>query len=136
MDERIKNLLDKAQLNLPTTREILAEVESKLEIQFPDQYINFMLESNGAEGNVGNNSYLAIWTAEQLVILNEEYAVNEFTPGLVYFGSDGGGMAYAFDKRVGSMPIVEFPFESINIEDVKLCGNTFVDFLQCLFDNK
>jgi len=136
MDERIKKLLDKAQLNSPTTREILAEVESKLEIQFPDQYISFMLESNGVEGNVGKNSYLAIWTAEQLVILNEEYAVNEFTPGLVYFGSDGGGMAYAFDKRVGGMPIVEFPFESINIEDAKHCGNTFAEFLQCLFDKK
>lgn len=136
MDDMIKKILDKAQLNLPATREILAEVESKLEIQFPDQYISFMLESNGVEGTVGNNSYVAIWTAEQLVILNEEYAVNEFTPGLVYFGSDGAGMAYAFDKRVGNMPIVEFPLKSINIEDAKHCGNTFMNFLQGLFDEK
>lgn len=103
-------------------------------IHFPDQYISFVLESNGVEGSIGSCSYLAIWPAEQLAILNEEYAVNEFSPGLVYFGSDGGGMAYAFDRRDGKMQIVEIPFESIDIGDIKLLGNTFVDFWQCLYD--
>lgn len=135
MDKRIVQLIRKLQLNMPTNREILDDAESKLEIRFPDQYINFMLESNGLEGKIGNSSYLVIWPAEQIVILNEEYAVNEFTPGLVYFGSDGGGMAYAFDKRDGEMSVVEFPFESIDIKDTKLIGKTFIDFLQSLYDH-
>jgi hypothetical protein len=130
MDEDVKKFIDRMDLNPPTTEEFLKDVEVKLGIRLPDQYKEFMLESNGAEGNVGTNSYLAIWPIEQIVQLNEEYAVNEFTPGLVYFGSDGGGMAYAFDNRVKETPIVEFPFESINIEDAKLCGNTFNEFLQ------
>ncbi len=132
MDEYIKSLLGGMELNPPTTKEVMKEIEEHLRIKFPDEYMNFMLESNGAEGNVGANSYLVIWSNDQIVQLNEAYSVNEFTPGLVYFGTDGGGMAYAFDNRSDGTPIVEFPFESIHVEDAKLCGNTFVEFLQYL----
>ena len=134
MDEKIKSLLAGMESSLPTTREVMEEAETQLRIKLPDQYMDFMLESNGAEGNVGDKSYLAIWSAEQIVQLNEAYAVNEFTPGLVYFGSDGGGIAYAFDNRAEGTPIVEFPFESIHVEDAKLCGNTFVEFLKYLYN--
>lgn len=98
MDEIMKKLIDRMELNPPTARNALMDVEAKLGIKLPDQHISLMMESNGAEGNIGS-SYLAIWAVEQIVQLNEGYAVNEFTPGLVYFGSDGGGMAYAFENR-------------------------------------
>ncbi|MDA8146762.1 MAG: hypothetical protein M0Z27_11975, partial [Thermaerobacter sp.] len=91
-----------------------------------------MLEANGGEGMIGDNSYLVIWPAEQIIQLNEAYSVNEFTPGLVYFGSDGGGMAYAFDTKDDRTRIVELPFESIHAEDAKFCGQTFTEFLQYL----
>lgn len=133
MDDILKKLIEKMELNPPTTSSALTDVEAKLRIKLPNQYIDFMMESNGAEGNIGR-SYIAIWAAEQIVQLNEGYAVNEFTPGLVYFGSDGGGMAYAFDNRTENVSIVVIPFESIHIEDAKMCGKTFVEFLQYLFN--
>jgi hypothetical protein len=129
MDENLKKLVYGMNLNVPTTREALAGLESKLRIKLPNQYINFMMQSNGAEGSIGN-SYLVIWPIENIEQLNVDYAVNEFTPGLVYFGSDGAGMAYAFDNREENTTIVEFPFESIHIEDAKLRGKTFLEFLQ------
>lgn len=133
MDEDIKKLTAGMDVNPPAADELLNDVETKLNISFPEQYKKFMLVSNGAEGIVGQNSYLAIWPIEQIVQLNEEYAINKFTPGLVYFGSDGGGMAYAFDYRLEDSPIIEFPFESIKIEDAKFCGKTFVEFLKNLY---
>ena len=133
MDANVKKLIEGMELNPQTTRSALTDVETRLGIKLPDQYINFMMESNGAEGNIGS-SYLAIWTAEQIAQLNKDYAVNDFTPGLVYFGSDGGGMAYAFDNRTDLISIVEFPFDSIHIEDAKTCGNTFLEFQQFLFN--
>lgn len=92
-----------------------------------------MLESNGAEGSIGENSYLAIWSVEEIVPLNKDAKVEEFTPGLVFFASDGGGMAYAFNKREENVSIVEIPDDSIHIEDAKLIGKTFNDFLQNLY---
>lgn len=132
LDERIKKLISGLELTPPATIQQLKEVESKLGVVFPTQYVEFMLWSNGAEGKVGN-SYLVIWPLDQLIPLNEDYAVEEFTPGLIYFGSDGGGMAYAFDKRVENVPVVEFPFESIHINDAKHCGNNFNEFLEYLY---
>lgn len=132
MDARIMKLIGEMALNPPSINEILMTIEKTLDICFPLQYKDFMLFTNGAEGPIGSDSYLVIWSIEEIIPLNEAYAVNEFTPQLLYFGSDGGGMAYAFDLRQQHYPIVEIPFESIHIDDAKLCGNTFNEFLQNL----
>lgn len=126
-------LLGKLNLNEPATLDLITQVESQLGLRFPKQYVDFLLKSNGAEGWVGQ-SYVAIWPIEQVIPYNSGYAVEEFTPGLIYYGSDGGGMAYAFDKRSVQMPIVEFPFELIHIEYARQCGKTFSEFLQALYD--
>ena len=133
MKKDIRKFIKKMDLNPPATEESLKAIETKLKISFPAQYRDFILESNGAEGPIGKNSHLIIWPVEEIIQLNE--GREEFTPGLVHFGSDGGGEGYAFDKRVKEMPIVKIPTDSINIdEDAELCGNTFNEFLQHLFN--
>ena len=134
MIEKIKQLLQEMKFNPPATEIDLRNVEKEIGMSFPPQYKEFMLESNGAEGSVGDNSYLAIWSVEEIVPLNEAGGVEQFTPGLVYFASDGGGTAYAFDKRTENVSIVETPDDSIDIEEAELCGNTFMEFLQYLYD--
>jgi hypothetical protein len=130
MSETIKEIIADLTLYPPATEESLKDVERKVGFRFPVEYREFMLMTDGAEGVLGTNSYLVIWHIGEVIELNEGYAVEEFTPGIFYFGSDGGGMAFAFDTREEQIPIVEFPVESINIEDVRLCGKTFNDFLQ------
>ena len=133
MDAQIRVFISQMELGTPTTADAINIAGEQLGISLPDQYKEFMIETNGAEGFVGVNSYLAIWPIDQIVQLNDEYAVKEFTPGLVYFGSDGGGMAYAFDCRDEITSIVEFPFESIDVEDARSCGRTFNEFMQNLY---
>jgi hypothetical protein len=135
MIEKFKEYFKKMNLNPSCAIGLFQDVEEKLSIKFPDQYKECMLMSNGAEGCIGENSYLAMWPIEMIVQNNQDYEVNEYTPELVYFGSDGGGMAYAFDKRYCSIPtIVEFPFESIDISDAKPCADTFYEFLEFLYN--
>ena len=134
MDENILELMKNMDITEPASEEIIITVENKLNISFPLQYKEFMLKSNGAEGPIGDNSYLVIWPIEEIVELNEGYGVNEFTPGLVYFGSDGGGSAYAFDVREKDIPIVEFPFDSIHIEDAGLIAGTFGEFIKKIYE--
>lgn len=102
-------------------------------LRIPDQYFDFMRSSNGASGFVGESSYLLLWPIEQILELNEAYAVEEFAPGLLLFGSNGGDVAYAFDTHSEEMPIVEVPFIGMDLDAVNLCGITFVDFLECLY---
>lgn len=75
--------------------EIISELENKLRVKFPIDYIEFMLFSNGYEGSIGE-SYIAIWLIEELIEANESCEVEEYTPGLILFGSDGGEEAFAF----------------------------------------
>jgi hypothetical protein len=132
MNKNIINLIDKMDLNESANEKNIAEVENRIGIKFPIHYREFMLYSNGAEGELGENSYLVIWSIEEIISLNEAYSVSQHTPGILYFGSDGGDIAYAFDVK--NMSIIEIPFESIHIEDARLCAHNFNDFIESLYN--
>ena len=135
MNESMKKMLHDVELNNPAEKEEIEKVEKELSIVFPKNYKNFMIESNGLEGEIGEISYLVIWSIDEIIELNEEYEVEEYMPNLIYFGSDGGDMAYAFDKE-NNMEIIEIPFDSIHIEDKELLGKNFEEFIQNLFERK
>ncbi|SHN02796.1 SMI1-KNR4 cell-wall [Anaerosporobacter mobilis DSM 15930] len=136
MNKEIMKLTQTMKYNSFSSEETIKSVELEIDMIFPTQYREFMLETNGAEGNIGQNSYLAIWSIEEIVSLNIDGKVEEFTPELVQFASDGGGMAYAFDKRDKEISIVAIPDDSIHIEDAEFLGKTFQEFLQYLYDTE
>ncbi|HOK39375.1 MAG TPA: SMI1/KNR4 family protein [Bacteroidales bacterium] len=126
----IKPLLKDLELNSPASLEKILSLEKDLGIKLPDQYIEFMMNSNGAEGMIGN-SYLVLWTIEEIIPYNNSYSVPEFAPGIIVFGSNGAGEAYGFDVRQGNQ-IVMMPFIGLtNIEITKL-ANSFFGFLKHL----
>lgn len=134
MNKNIINLVSKMDLNKSADEKEIMEVENRIGVKLPIQYKEFMLYSNGAEGELGENSYLVIWPIEEIISLNEAYSVNQYTPGILYFGSDGGDIAYAFDIRNENISIIEIPFESIHIEDAQLCAYDFIDFIEKMYN--
>ena len=60
MNTKVKKLIETMNFNNPATEENIKAEEIKLGINFPAQYRDFMLRSNGAEGNIGEKSYLVI----------------------------------------------------------------------------
>jgi len=92
-----------------------------------------MLTSNGLEGFCGEE-YLSLWKIEDIPPLNKAYEVNTFTPGLVYFGSDGGGGAYAFNYCASEIPIIRLEFISLGLEEAEMCGYDFFAFLDNLYN--
>ena len=68
-----------------------------------------------------------LWSAEELVKLNQAYHVNEFVSNIIIIGSDGAEEAFAFDTT--NMTIVQLPFIGMgHIPNEKL-SDTFSDFL-------
>lgn len=134
MDESIMSLLDAMDFNEAADEDKIKNLEKNIGFTLPIHYKEFMLYSNGAEGELGENSYLVIWPIEDIVSLNEAYDVSKYTPNILYFGSDGGDMAYAFDTRSETVSIVEIPFDSIHIEDANLCAYDFYDFIRKLYE--
>lgn len=128
------NLMKNVEFGEPTSKEKICDAERKLNFVFPQDYKEFILNHNGAEGELGENSYISIWAVEEIYDLNTEYDVNEFTPGLIYFGSDGSDTIYAFDTRESTEKIVEFPAESIHIEDAEFISDSFGGFIKELYN--
>ncbi|WP_342430147.1 SMI1/KNR4 family protein [Neobacillus sp. FSL H8-0543] len=116
-------------LNPPIDRNKVKKVESVLGVAFPDDYVEFITYTNGAEGSIDEN-YLVLWAIDEIIELNEGYSVYEFAKGLVIFGSDGGETAFAFDTRTTEMQIVAVPFIGMDLDEVTTCSKTYNGFLK------
>lgn len=117
-------------LNPGASDDALNTVMRALKVELPHDYREFLRASNGGEGFLGQN-YVALWRAEELKPLNDSYDVAQFAPGLLLFGSDGGGEGYAFDTRENPWVVVQVPF--IGMGDARSTiplGRSFTEFLQ------
>src|SRR5438045_159769 len=97
----------------------------------PQDYVEIMRQTNGGEGFVGE-SYFRLYPIQKLAQLNQAYGVNEFAPGLIIFGSNSGGEAFAFDTRTTAMLVVQIPFIPMLFQYAEHYPGTFVDFLLSL----
>jgi len=132
MGNEMKGLLEGLDLNPGASESDLRQVEAALAVVLPLEYVDLMRYSNGAEGPIGASSYLVLWPIEEIIPLNEDYAAGEFAPGLILFGTDGGGEGYAFDTRSAALPIVAVPLVGISLDEATLRGRTFGEFLRNL----
>ena len=130
IDEDFKRLSAKLKTRPPAEPKDITEFEAARGIKLPTDYVSFMLQSDGAEGPVGKNGYLNLWKIGELIELNQAYRAEEFAPGLLLFGSDGGDEAFAFDTRVSGLPIVETPFVGMSLEDAIPLASTFTELLE------
>ncbi len=124
-------LFKEFSLSESASLEAIEAASSDVGLPLPKDYCDFISVHNGGEGFIGD-SYLILWAVEELSIFNAEYQVSEYAPGLLLFGSDGGGEAYAFDCRNGLFPIVRVPFIGMDLKYAKPIAKTFSDFFLIL----
>lgn len=117
--------------NSPAIEKDISKAERILNISFPEDFRDFLMESNGGEGSIGEN-YVMLWNTDELGEYNNSYQVDEYAKGLVLFGSDGGGEAFAFDMRTSPPPIVSVPFVGVSLEYANPLAGKFVAFLEKL----
>jgi len=101
--------LIEGQLDAPADAGVVDGLSASLGIALPSDYLSFLRQHNGGEGFIGDN-YIIFWKAEELADFNREYEVARYAPGILLFGSDGGGEGYGFDTQSAAMPIVRIPF--------------------------
>jgi cell wall assembly regulator SMI1 len=111
--------------------EAIESASAELHLQFPDEYKEFLLEADGAEGLWGEKNYAIVWPIESLKQYNEAYEVSTYLPGAFLFGSDGGGEAFAFDLK-NQMAIVRVPFVGMKRDLAIVIAKTFAEFIDVL----
>jgi len=121
------------ELNKPASIELIQDVEKNLGIKFPEDYIDFMLFSNGCEGSIGEN-YIILWNTEDIIENNENYEVQTYAPNIVIFGSNGGGEAFGFDMRNKNIKYIMLPF-MFDYNDIIDQGYFLNDFFERLYSD-
>lgn len=94
-------------------------------VLLPEDYLAFMREHNGGEGEVGG-TYLVLFPLEELTAVYDNYDMGRVLPGYVIIGGDGGGELYCVDEngRYYNVPAM------IDKEDLTCLGDTFEDFIK------
>jgi hypothetical protein len=114
----------------------MEECERWLGAELPHEYVEFLTSAGGGEGLIGETVYVILWGADELRRLNEAYEVQRYAPGLLVFGSNGGGEAYGFDTRSPDWHVVEVPLVGMTWDLAKPMGATFLSFLGNLYNTK
>lgn len=73
-------------------------IESVNGIELPKQYIDFMGEHNGGEGDIGE-TWLVLFPLEELEEINDDYETEKYLPGHIIIGSNGNGELYGVDEN-------------------------------------
>jgi hypothetical protein len=116
--------------------ELLKDLEGWLGKTLPADYTELMGKSNGVEGFVSEDQFLVLWPVENLKHMNELYAINEFAPGLLLIGSDGGDTGFALDTRNDPMDIKAIPFVGMSHAEAKTVGANLGNFIDWLSERK
>jgi SMI1/KNR4 family protein SUKH-1 len=113
------------------TDEQLDAAEKGLGVTLPDDYRSLMHRSDGGEAGFGH-SWVRVWPIQDLVEHNDGYLV---PPGFTYFGTNGGGEAYAWDwrRQRRALYVVMAFIDSDSPASAVPCGNTLEEFFATLY---
>jgi hypothetical protein len=125
-----KKFASRLRLTTPAVRSDISNAERSLGVIFPVDYVSFLEYSAGGEGVIGDDTYVMLWPPEDIKHFNEMYEASLYAPGLLLFGSNGGGEAFAFDLRQQQLPIVAVPFVGMSLDVVEQVAETFSVFLE------
>lgn len=118
--------------NPPADGAAIHRFEVEVGFRLPDEYKEFLAIANGGEGFI-REAYMMLWRVEELAELNKAYQVAEYAPDLLVFGSNGGGEAFAFDRRSDPMAVVAVPFVGMEIGLANVVGANFSEFIPASF---
>ena len=112
----------------------IAECEQKLGRALPAEYVQFLSMMDGGEGFI-NREYVIFYSVGDIISVNQSDEIEKAAPGLVVFGSDGGGEAYGFDTRDPKWPVVQLPFIGMEWSAAWPKGDSFYGFLVTLYES-
>lgn len=123
--------LDRFNKRPPATPGQIVAFATASRLTLPKDYTDFLQQANGGEGIIGPSAYLILFAVDELASLNKAYQVEDYVPGLLIFGSDGGGEAYAFNAR-DAMRVVRIPFVGMDPSTVEVLADDFTGFIEYL----
>lgn len=96
----------------------------------PADYRSFLQIANGAEGFLTPTSYIMLWSAEEVVTLNDAYGTTQYLPGVFLIGTDGGDTGFGVDLKTGRY--LKTPLIGMSRLEVVELGNSLEEMVEQL----
>src|SRR5687767_10632279 len=85
---------------LPSANEEeIGRIENQMGLRLPDDFKEWLLQSNGGQGRIGEH-YLTIWGTHEMIDKNRLYKITTELPGIIGF-ADNGPEIFGFDTLKG-----------------------------------
>ena len=123
---------NKNKFNSPATTEQIAYLEDQLEIEFPNDYKEFLKFTNGFEGFV-NEFFVRFVPADQIYQSTQDTCA-EFFPWAIYIGTNGNVEMFVIDKRQTPYQFGLLPYIADDNDFIPL-GDTFEKFIERLYND-
>ena len=120
--------------HVPASERSIQALTSNCAYQLPEEYLEFLMYSNGGEGELAiEPGWFQVWPAEEVLHHNHDYHMTEFAPGFFAFGSNGGGEMLAFDTRqVPTWKVVMLPFIGMDESEAVVIAEDFTSFARAM----
>ncbi len=106
----------------------IMEAEDKLHLPLPPDYKQLLSFANGAAGILGSEE-VHLFSLQEVSNVNSKF--RKFSEGLIIFGSDSAGEAYAFDT-LNKWTIVMVPFSTMARKDAMSIGANLAEFFETI----
>lgn len=112
----------------PPTMAEVAAIEAALGMSAPRDLAEFLVTRGPGEGFVGSGGCLRINSPEDWLSAHKILEAATYWPGLLIFGSDGGGQFFGFDQPTHQYVEVD----AIGDPDRRPLGGSLLEFLNNL----
>jgi hypothetical protein len=117
--------------NPPSAQVEIDQLVGWFPIAPPTEYLDWLRKSDGGTAiRSVYPTYARIWSAEMVPKNNEGYQVQDWVPGFVGIGDDGGEVIVGFDTRSGPpYPVLAVPFMPMEFESSERLASDFAEFI-------
>lgn len=123
---------NKNEFNLPATNDQIVNLENQLEIEFPNDYKEFLKFTNGFEGLV--NEFVVRFVPVEQIYQSTQDTCSEFFPWAIYIGTNGNVEMFVIDKRQTPYQFGLLPYIADDNDFIPL-GDTFEKFIERLYSD-
>jgi hypothetical protein len=114
--------------NPPAPEASIAALAAWWPHQLPRAYLGVLRESDGGHGEFNGThlTYARLWSAANVVRNNSDYQVQQWVPGLLAIGDNGGCDVAMFDARGDHpWPVLSVPFAPMEMASAVVVAESF-----------
>ena len=119
----------------PASAADIAQLEQRLAVKFPKDYIDLQAWSNGGEAKLGT-AYFTIWPVQDVARRNISASITHYMSArFIGIGTNGGGELYALDYSASAEPTLAIvPLGALDPESKFIIGASLTEGIRMALD--